>query len=139
MSRFDNYMKESVCVVIRNIHGQYLGVSRKNNYTDFGFPGGKLNKNEIPRAAACRELKEETGLYVTRLQLIDVSIRHFPSHDGKPEADVRIYRFEAWTKGELLSNEDLIARGEGIVKWCSREELVAGTFGKYNNEVLPKE
>lgn len=134
MSRFDNYMRESVCAIIRNIHGEYVGVSRKNDHTDFGLPGGKIDKGELPHDAMCRELKEETGLDATRLQLVDVSTRPM-----KTEELFRVYRYEVWTKGFLTDNTDLIARGEGIVKWCTREELVAGSFGKYNDEVLPKE
>jgi ADP-ribose pyrophosphatase YjhB (NUDIX family) len=52
----------SAVVVLFNCQGNILAVSRKDNYEDLGFPGGKLNINENPEQAAIRETFEETGI-----------------------------------------------------------------------------
>ncbi|MEZ4284950.1 MAG: NUDIX domain-containing protein [Nitrospira sp.] len=46
---------------------------RRNNPPDagkWGFPGGKIESGETLRAAAAREVKEETGLLVSPDQVI---------------------------------------------------------------------
>ncbi|OAI56931.1 hypothetical protein AYO47_08500, partial [Planctomyces sp. SCGC AG-212-M04] len=77
------------------------------------FPGGKLNHDESPRAAAVRECEEETGLTVTadetlfecthdyphgRIELTFVLCR--PVARGRPAA---LGRFEWRTSSELAS------------------------------------
>lgn len=40
---------------------KFLGVTRKDNHNDWGWPGGGLEPNETPAECALRELREETG------------------------------------------------------------------------------
>lgn len=45
--------------------GKILSVSRKDDHTKIGLPGGKVNRGEFPQAAIVRECLEETGIQVT--------------------------------------------------------------------------
>jgi 8-oxo-dGTP pyrophosphatase MutT (NUDIX family) len=52
---------QAVCVVIP-VGDKFLSVSRRNDDTKWGFPGGKVDEYESVSHAAVRELKEETGI-----------------------------------------------------------------------------
>lgn len=52
--------KTAVCVLLEK-DGKFLSVSRKNDPTDFGLPGGKLDFGETLIQCAKREVLEETG------------------------------------------------------------------------------
>ena len=108
-------MIQSATVLLFN-QGKILGVSRKDNPSDFGLPGGKLEKNESHRQAAVREVKEETGLDIFGLfQVFE-----------RQDVDSYNITFVAQWKGEIETTE------KGTVKWITFEELKAGKFGAYN-------
>lgn len=114
-------MNISACVVLINQEGLVLGVSRKDNHEDFGFPGGKceLIDDNNPKFTAIRECKEETGLYIKNLELIFAIHKH--GNMG--------FTYLAEYTGEINHNES------HIVKWVSFETLTKGSFGRYNELV----
>jgi 8-oxo-dGTP diphosphatase len=81
--------------VVRNAHGQVLLAERTPRQTAPGFwelPGGKIEHDETPAAAAARELAEETGLAAQAL-------RPLMSYDHVfPTKRVRLHLFDvaAW-------------------------------------------
>jgi 8-oxo-dGTP pyrophosphatase MutT (NUDIX family) len=108
-------------VVLINEQGLTLGVSRKNDHSNFGLPGGKMDEedNNNPMLTAIRETKEETGLDVYDLELI------FAFHLGGRMG----YTYLAKYKGEISSDEP------HAVEWVPFQRLINGGFGKYNQMV----
>jgi len=108
-------------VVLINEEGLVLGVSRKDNHTDFGLPGGKMDPedNNDPMITAIRECKEETGLDISDLQLV------FAIHKSGNMG----YTYLAKYSGEINHNEP------HVVKWVPMQVLINGSFGKYNELV----
>jgi ADP-ribose pyrophosphatase YjhB (NUDIX family) len=113
--------KKAVQLVILNDNGEVLAVSRKDNHSDFGLVGGKVDpedKDEI--AAAIRETKEETGLDVFNLELIFA--KHWDGYMG--------YTYLADYTGEIKTDEP------HVVKWVPFNTVVEGSsFGFWNNLV----
>jgi hypothetical protein len=108
-------------VVLINEEGLALGVSRKDNHSDFGLPGGKGEIEDIgnPMVTAIRECKEETGLDVYDLQLV------FAIHKSGNMG----YTYLAKYSGEINHNEP------HVVKWVPFQVLINGSFGRYNEMV----
>lgn len=108
-------------VVLINEEGYILGVSRKDDHTNFGLAGGKMEEvdDNDPTNTAIRETKEETGLDISNLRLV------FATHkDGNMG-----YTYLANYNGEINHNEP------HVVKWVTFSELINGKFGKYNKMV----
>ncbi len=129
-------MKNTVCIIIRNKLGQYLGVSRKQDYSSFGLPGGKCEEGEMPIIAALRELKEETTLDLYYLKLLDVRYYEFdkPCYKGNDT----VYCFVGNLQPDFIlpSDENRKEKNEGVVRWVSKAELFDGCFGEYHQEII---
>lgn len=106
-----------------------LAVSRKDDLNDWGLCGGKVESNETYGEAAVRELKEETGL----VAFADDMVYTFERQDGN--FIVRTFMVIRYT-GKLSTDEEQVAKGEGRVKFVTKEELMSGSFGKYNRSLL---
>lgn len=119
-------MNRSATVLIIK-DGLILAVSRKNNHNDFGLPGGKCEENESFEAAAVRELREETG--IEAFDLVQVFERKSDNNFVKTFIPKKYY-------GQLPTDEEQISRGEGIVRFLPKEDLIKGSFGNYNKALF---
>lgn len=112
-------LQAAIMLVIKD--GLILGVSRRNDPTKFGLPGGKCNPLEAPFDAAIRECLEETSITVSHAIFL-----YERSEEGF-HADC--FYATKWT-GEPVKSE------EGEVKWITRKEIIDGAFGEYNKQML---
>lgn len=119
--------KQAVCgILIEN--GKILSVSRKDDHTQLGLPGGKVDDGETPEQAIIRECLEETGIFVSVS-----SNKTFESMDN--DYHVTCYLLER------NSNEDItfiVDEAEtGKVEFVEVEKLLsAGPFIDYNKNAL---
>ena len=113
--------KVTAQVVLINNNGLVLGVSRKTDHNDFGLPGGKMDPEDLndPIKTAIRETKEETGLDVSDLRLV------FAIFKGGNMG----YTYLAKYSGKIEYSEP------HVVKWVPFQELINGSFGRYNQLV----
>lgn len=108
---------QAACCLVLSDDGYVLAVSRKDDPTAFGMPGGKVDPGETPEQAAARELQEETGLEATSLRLVFVH----REDDGFVTST-----FACRVAGEIATPE------AGLVRWVRPEVLFQGPFGRYN-------
>ncbi len=109
-------MPKGACLFIIK-DGLVLAVSRKDDHTNFGLPGGKIEPGETAYEAAIRETLEETGIKCTAADFLYAT----------PSATTFIA--SVWS-GEPYSTE------EGLVKWVEPDVITLGTYGYYNDQVL---
>lgn len=73
---------EAAAVVVVNKLGQVLILKRASHSATYpnhwNFPGGSLDEGETPSEAAIRELREETGLIVSKPYLNHFETRTLP-------------------------------------------------------------
>lgn len=116
-----NYESLSLAVVVLVVkEGTVLAVSRKNDPTAFGLPGGKVEVGEYLEQAAKRELFEETGLTAVNLRPI------FTQEDG----DYLTVTFTCDVMGDIKTDE------LGVVCWVEPKVLISGPFRKYNTQLF---
>lgn len=110
-------MKKNVHCILINDEGFVLCVSRKDDYTDFGLPGGKVEAEDLTELDALhREVKEETGLDIYNTKLI------FACHRNGSMG----YTYIADFSGTINTTEP------HVVKWGTFADLIDGSFGEWN-------
>ncbi|MDK2980070.1 MAG: 8-oxo-dGTP diphosphatase [Chloroflexota bacterium] len=100
--------------------GERLLMLSKNKSTSFGYGkingvGGHMEQGEEPFESARREIMEETGLQVDRLDL--AAILFIDIHDVP---GIQVFVF----KGEYASGKELDSE-EGHLEWMTRAEIDA--------------
>lgn len=126
----DEGVKTAVCVLYEK-DGLFLSVSRKDDPTDFGLPGGKLDEGETLIQCAIRELSEETGYL---LQISPWNPFMMIDENGMFTITFKATALEGVGKEVVFSIDE--EKETGVVSFVDKEELCKGSFGSYNQAML---
>lgn len=122
-------------VVYRLHDGQPLFLLIRDSYRNWGFPKGHLEEDELPDAAALREVREETGLDALELDGAIETIDWFFRFRGKLVHKVcHFYLMQSHSK------QTKPQRAEGITacRWASFDEATRLVSYANAREVLTR-
>lgn len=113
--------------LVRNEDGKYLFIYRNGRWD---LPKGKLELKEKKKEAAVREVEEECGLRVKKLNEKITKTYHVYEIKGKP-----VLKISHWYAMEAKGSQKLVPQlEEGIteVKWFAKQDfsiIKSNTFG----------
>lgn len=113
-------MRHIARLVVCGDNGTFLAILQGGKKSKVAFPGGHLERNEMPHEAAARELFEETGLKVRSMKALCQIV----------EPKRCSYVFEATVRGRLRSS----AEGEAV--WATPSQFLAGRYGPFSRQVF---
>lgn len=125
-----------VNVILQNLQGQVLMLKRSGIRQEWGLPAGKLDQKESLRFAACRELREETGIFLPETDLkLNVTLHYINKLDGwedfqfffgGPQRDYRPSIIEPlkheafeWVYSNSLPEATILHVAAGIEAWSA--------------------
>lgn len=125
LTYFHNVASAVACLV-RNPEGEYLFVRRAKDPAKgtLDLPGGFVDPLETVEEAVCREIKEETGLSVSRLSYL------LSRPNVYPFSGIDVYTSDLFFVVEVDSFEGAVAADDAAELVISRlEERSADEFG----------
>lgn len=128
----------AVAVVVREIGCQRVVLVVKRSEGDdkcprWVFPGGKIEAGESARAAAKRELREETGVVANRPLIL--------GHRKHPVSGVEIFyvAFRSISNDRTYSEEDKIEAVEWIPTSAIYDKLGSSIFEGVSSYLFPRQ
>lgn len=128
-------MKLAACIIIptgRTIE-EVLAISRRNDITQWGLPGGKQDPGESNVQCACREVEEELGITFFPRDLIPLYSGACYGADGK-DFWVTTYLLNDTFSGAVVDVEEgLAVKPMEMIDLCNP---AASPFASYNLNVF---
>ncbi len=127
---YDNYKRLkgevplAVSIVVMNTRNEIICVSRKDDHTDFGLVGGKVDPEDKDTLdASIRELFEETGLLYERDKFIKIY-----------QGNHMDYWQVTYFVNVISDMDDSVFKHDEphVVKWSNWQTVFDGSFGEYN-------
>lgn len=116
-------MRQAAVALIEK-NGLFLSVSRKNDASLKGLPGGKCDNFEKLNETMVRELFEETGV-------LALEYSEFFKQEKDDDFETTAFIITKYIN-EPFSKE------LGVVEWVSRSALEVGPFGEFNKNLFRK-
>lgn len=91
--------------------------------------GGKMEQGESPEECAKREIQEESGLHLTKINF--AGHLTFPNFDGENDWSVFIF------KGLEFHGEQIESSPEGELHWISQEKILTLNLWEGDKHFLP--
>lgn len=137
-------MKLAVCILIPECYPQhartepetYLSISRRNDFTQWGVPGGKVDPGEDAITALIRETFEELGIRVRAEDLVPIFSEVCP---GKGPEDTYWVTTYLWARPPGLLSQPIVTEPGFEAAWCYEATLTdpaTSPFAHYNVGLL---
>jgi len=129
--------------IIHNARGQIILAKRSGMHAGRSLPGGTVEEGEDFSAAFCREIREEIGVSLDQVDLIDVERKKFISPQGET-FDFLLAVFEARMREKELPGptDDAIAEGLEIALFYPDDipsEMILGDRQKLTQHLKHRE
>ncbi len=126
MSRKETVILTNMCLIYDNNGNILVQDRKKDSWPGITFPGGHIEENESIVESTIREIKEETGLTISSLQLCGIS--HWTKLCGCRYI-VFLYKTNCFS-GKLKSSN------EGEVFWIKKDDLFNYTLAEDLKEIF---
>ena len=123
--------RAGVGAVILNENGKVLGLERKDIPGAWQLPQGGLDKNETPPEAVKREIREETGIEASDLELLASAPRWLAYELPEEARSKKIGRgqVQRWFLFRFKGSDEAITLGDQkefrAWKWIAMDELTS--------------
>ena len=123
----------AACVLLPTLNRleEVLAISRRNDFTQWGIPGGKAERHETNLDTAMREIHEEMGLMLQSYHLHPIYSGPCYGADGR-NFWVTTYLYEAGFNSAPKAEEGFQIKPMHIDELCS---VLASPFAAYNRKV----
>lgn len=119
-----------VAGILFDPNGKILVSKRPSHVPQGGlweFPGGKIEENETPYDALCRELWEELGIRVTKAKLFASTLHHY----SEKQVQLGVWKVEAYTLTP-------VGKEGQQIEWIFPDQLTKRPFPPANQAIIHK-
>lgn len=127
-----NEIPTAVCVLLYNNEGKVLAVSRKNDATQWGLPGGKVDPGESNREAAIREIFEETAIKLNPL-ILERFYNDECQGNNEDLYEVTTYFYPIPVTQDIITEKGILSNFVWLEFLCDDKN---SPFAEYNTKIL---